>query len=73
MAFSNIIALVSGIVQRIVTFPMDVPWNCPMVFQTRHANHLLGGGALFEMRVSSQCWGTPAMKALLGKEQVDAG
>ena len=73
VASSNIISLVSGIVQRIVTFPVDVHWNCPMDFQTRHANRLLGGGALFELRVSSQCWGTPAMKTLLGKERVDAG
>ena len=30
---SNIISLVSGIIQRIVTCPMDLYWNCPTDFR----------------------------------------
>ena len=30
MAFSNIVSLVSGIFQRIVTYPVDYYWTCPM-------------------------------------------
>ena len=33
VAFSNGISLVSCIFQRIVTFPVDCHWNCPMDFQ----------------------------------------
>ena len=35
VAFSNGISLVSGMFQRIVTFPVDFHWNCPMDCQ-RH-------------------------------------
>ena len=33
LAFFNAISLVSCIFQRIVIFPEDVHWNCPMAFQ----------------------------------------
>ena len=32
VAFSNGISFLSGIFQRIVTFPVDFHWNCPMDF-----------------------------------------